>query len=61
MRSDIAPGGTFPDYEPPDQDRVTRRRNEAHWARSGKYVTGVSAIDPFGLEHTNPNDDPQAT
>jgi peroxiredoxin len=28
MRSDIAPGGTFPDYELPDQDRVTRRLSE---------------------------------
>jgi hypothetical protein len=23
MRSDIVPGGTFPDYELPDQDSVT--------------------------------------
>jgi peroxiredoxin len=28
MRSDIAPGGTFPDYELPDQDRITRRLSE---------------------------------
>src|ERR1700755_2172827 len=28
MRSDIAPGGTFPDYELPDQDRVTRTLSE---------------------------------
>src|SRR6201996_122191 len=28
MRSDITPGGTFPDYELPDQDRVTRRLSE---------------------------------
>ena len=28
MRSDIAPGGSFPDYELPDQDRVTRRLSE---------------------------------
>src|SRR5829696_5641340 len=25
MRSDIVPGGTFPDYELPDQERVPRR------------------------------------
>jgi hypothetical protein len=25
MRSDIAPGGTFPDYELPDHANVTRR------------------------------------
>jgi peroxiredoxin len=28
MRSDIIPGGTFPDYELPDQDRVTRKLSE---------------------------------
>jgi len=28
MRSDILPGATFPDYELPDQDRVTRRLSE---------------------------------
>src|SRR5579863_407338 len=28
MRSDITPGGTFPDYKLPDQDRVTRTLSE---------------------------------
>ena len=28
MRSDMVPGATFPDYELPDQDRVTRRLSE---------------------------------
>ena len=28
MRPDITPGGTFPDYELPDQDRVTRTLSE---------------------------------
>jgi peroxiredoxin len=28
MRSDIVPGATLPDYELPDQDRVTRRLSE---------------------------------
>ena len=28
IRSDITPGGTFPDYELPDQDRVTRKLSE---------------------------------
>src|ERR1700723_1418251 len=28
MRSDIIPGDTFPDYELPDQDRVTRTLSE---------------------------------
>src|SRR5690348_18234224 len=28
MRSDIAPGGTFPDYELPDHENVTRKLSE---------------------------------
>jgi hypothetical protein len=30
-----------------------------HWARSGEYVTQVTAIGPLGLEYVNPNDDPR--
>ena len=30
-----------------------------HWARSGEYVSQVSAIGPLGLEYVDPNDDPR--
>jgi hypothetical protein len=30
-----------------------------HWARSGEYVTQVSANGPLGLEYVNPKDDPR--
>jgi len=30
-----------------------------HWARSGEYVTQVSAVGPLGLHYVNPNDDPR--
>lgn len=30
-----------------------------HWARSGEYVTQVSAIGPLGLEYLDANDDPR--
>ena len=30
-----------------------------HWAKSGEYVTQVSAIGPLGLEYLNPSDDPR--
>src|SRR5580693_6777863 len=30
-----------------------------HWARSGAYVTQVSAIGPLGLEYLDPLDDPR--
>lgn len=31
-----------------------------HWARSGEYVTQVTAIGPLGLEYMNSNDDPRS-
>jgi quercetin dioxygenase-like cupin family protein len=30
-----------------------------HWARSGEYVTQVSAIGPLGLDYVDPQDDPR--
>jgi quercetin dioxygenase-like cupin family protein len=30
-----------------------------HWARSGEYVTQVTAIGPLGLEYHDANDDPR--
>jgi hypothetical protein len=31
-----------------------------HWAKSGEYVTQVTAIGPLGLEYLDPDDDPRA-
>jgi len=30
-----------------------------HWAKSGEYVTQVTAIGPLGLEYNDPDDDPR--
>jgi len=30
-----------------------------HWAKSGAYVTQVSAIGPLGLDYLDPADDPR--
>jgi quercetin dioxygenase-like cupin family protein len=30
-----------------------------HWARSGDYITQVSALGPLGLEYVDPVDDPR--
>jgi len=30
-----------------------------HWAKSGEYVTQVSAIGPLGIEYVNTDDDPR--
>jgi hypothetical protein len=32
-----------------------------HWARSGDYVTQVTAIGPISLEYLDPDDDPRNT
>jgi len=31
-----------------------------HWAKSGEYITQVTAIGPLGLDYLDPNDDPRA-
>ncbi len=31
-----------------------------HWAKSGEYVTQISAIGPLGLEYVDHRDDPRA-
>jgi quercetin dioxygenase-like cupin family protein len=31
-----------------------------HWAKSGEYITQVSATGPLGLEYIDPTDDPRA-
>ena len=30
-----------------------------HWAKSGEYVTQVTAIGPLGLDYLDPTDDPR--
>jgi quercetin dioxygenase-like cupin family protein len=30
-----------------------------HWAKSGEYVSQISAIGPLGLEYAHPGDDPR--
>jgi quercetin dioxygenase-like cupin family protein len=32
-----------------------------HWAKTGEYVTQVTAIGPLGLAYADPNDDPRST
>jgi quercetin dioxygenase-like cupin family protein len=39
----VLPGGTY----------------HFHWARSGAYITQISALGPLGLEDRDPGDDPR--
>jgi hypothetical protein len=32
-----------------------------HWAKSGEYVTQVTAIGPISLDYVNPQDDPRSS
>jgi len=32
-----------------------------HWARSGEYVTQVTAVGPLGIDYVDPKDDPRAS
>jgi hypothetical protein len=38
---------------------ATFSRSHFHWAKSGEYVSQVTAIGPLGLEYLNPDDDPR--
>jgi quercetin dioxygenase-like cupin family protein len=31
-----------------------------HWAKSGEYITQITAIGPLGVEYIDPSDDPRA-
>jgi quercetin dioxygenase-like cupin family protein len=31
-----------------------------HWAKSGEYVTQISAIGPLGMDYVDPQDDPRS-
>jgi hypothetical protein len=33
--------------------------SQFHWAKSGEYVTQVTAIGPISLDYVNPQDDPR--
>lgn len=32
-----------------------------HWARSGEYITQVTATGPLGVSYSHPSDDPRST
>ena len=40
-------------------DHSSRNTPHFHWAKSGEYITQVTAIGPLGLEYVNREDDPR--
>ena len=52
-------GGELQAYPPGSVIVLPGDMPHFHWAKSGEYVTQVTAIGPLGLEYVNPRDDPR--
>ena len=46
-------------YAPGDLVVLPGGQAHFHWARSGEYITQVTAIGPLGLDYVEPADDPR--
>jgi hypothetical protein len=51
--------GTLQAYPPGSVVVLPGNTSHFHWAKSGEYVTQVSAIGPLGIEYVNTGDDPR--
>ena len=59
---DIGPGEAFDGvraFPPGSVVILPGNTPHFHWAKSGEYVTQVTAIGPLGLEYVDPTDDPR--
>ena len=50
---------TLAAYPPGSVIVLPGRAPHFHWARSGDYITQVTAIGPLGVEYVDPGDDPR--
>ena len=41
------------------RDRAAGNTSHFHWAKSGEYITQLTAIGPLDLEYLDPADDPR--
>jgi hypothetical protein len=46
-------------YSPGSVVLLPGHTSHYHWAKSGEYVTQVSAIGPLGIDYVTPADDPR--
>ena len=46
-------------YPPGAVIMLPRNTSHFHWAKSGEYITQVTAIGPLGLEYVDPKNDPR--
>src|SRR5690349_21779824 len=52
-------GGNVQAYPPGSVIVLPGNTSHFHWAKSGEYVTQVSAMGPLGLEYVDLSDDPR--
>jgi quercetin dioxygenase-like cupin family protein len=52
-------GGKLEAYPPGSVIVLPGGTSHFHWARSGEYVTQVTALGPISLEYIDPRDDPR--
>jgi quercetin dioxygenase-like cupin family protein len=58
-RGDEFDPGTLEAYPPGAVIVLPGNTPHFHWAKSGEYVTQVTAIGPLGVEYVDSNDDPR--
>jgi quercetin dioxygenase-like cupin family protein len=58
-RGDTFDGDRVTAYPPGSVIVLPGNTPHFHWAKSGEYVTQVTAIGPLGLEYLDPKDDPR--
>jgi quercetin dioxygenase-like cupin family protein len=58
-RGDLFDGDKVQAFPPGSVIVLPANTSHFHWAKSGEYVTQVTAIGPLGLEYLNPHDDPR--
>jgi quercetin dioxygenase-like cupin family protein len=58
-RGDTFDEGTLQAYPPGSLIVLPGGTAHFHWAKSGEYITQVTAIGPISLEYVDPEDDPR--
>jgi hypothetical protein len=61
MRAHELDQSVFKSVLPADIDWKPFPSPHFHWAKSGEYVTQVTAIGPISLEYVDPEDDPRGS
>ena len=60
IRVKVPRGVKLMPHRPPEDRVLPGNTSHFHWAKSGEYITQVTAIGPLGLEYVNSKDDPRS-